>query len=356
MSSLSTHLLLIGAPLRIDAFRRALRKRVRTGSVVADLGCGTGVLGLLALQAGARRVYAVERHPIVHVARALAKENGVEDRVVFLHADSRDVRLPERADVVVSDLVGQIGVDEHLVECMTDARDRWLRRGGHLIPARVDLWARPSHAPGLYRRAVRPGHTCPGLRFDTIHAMAANMPHFLWRAAGNPLAPAARFASFDLERDPKPWPRSGSARFAVARGGTLHGFTAWFTAEFAPGVRVDSRRGGHWKAFFLPLADPPRVRAGDRLDLAVVFHTGQQIEWSAALNGDVIRRQATLLASERAFARTHLPDTAVPRLPSLWRRRLGVLNRIDGRRTLAELSDGTDAKEVCYDLEIPVTG
>jgi hypothetical protein len=86
----------------------------------------------------------------------------------------------------------------------------------------------------------------------------------------------------------------------------------------------------------------------------VRFHTGQQIEWSAAIDGRELRRQSTLLSSEKAFARTQVPDTAVPRLPADWRARLRFLNRIDGRRTIAQLSDGADARGICYDLDIPV--
>lgn len=354
MSSLLTHLSLLGAAPRVEAFRRAIRRRVRPGSIVADLGSGTGVLAFLALQAGARRVYAVDRHPILHVARAVARDNGFADRIVFIDGDSRDVRLPERADLVVSDLVGQLGVDEHLAECLVDARRRWLRKGGHLVPGRVEIWARPVQAPGIYRKAVYPGRTCPGIRFDALHAMASNVLHFLWRSVGRPLGAPLRLARFDLERDPPPWPKKGGAGCRVTRAGTLHGFLGWFIAEFAPGVTVDSRRGGHWRPFFLPLSDPPRVHAGDRLTFHVTFHTGQHIEWAVARNGEILRRQSTLLSSERAFARVHVPDSAVPRLTRDWRRRLRVLNRIDGRRTLAELSEEIDAKEVCYELDIPV--
>jgi hypothetical protein len=168
------------------------------------------------------------------------------------------------------------------------------------------------------------------------------------------MAADSRIATFDLLRDKRPWPKKGGARFRVARHGTVHGFLVWFVADFAPGVAVDSRRGGHWKPLFLPLAEPLRVRAGARLALDIEFHTGQQIAWSAALDGQIVRRQATLLSSERAFARVQVPATAVPRLTGLWRDRLKILARIDGRRTLAELSDGVDAKEVCYDLDIPV--
>ena len=41
---------------RIDAFTRAIADVVRPGMVVADLGSGTSILGLLACRAGASRV------------------------------------------------------------------------------------------------------------------------------------------------------------------------------------------------------------------------------------------------------------------------------------------------------------
>jgi hypothetical protein len=64
---------------RIDAFARALREVVRPGDVVLDLASGTGILGFLALQAGAARVYAVDDGPIIDIARRMAAANGFTD-------------------------------------------------------------------------------------------------------------------------------------------------------------------------------------------------------------------------------------------------------------------------------------
>ena len=49
---------------RLRAFERAIQLAVSPGDSVLDLGSGTGVLGLFALRAGARHVYAVDSSPM----------------------------------------------------------------------------------------------------------------------------------------------------------------------------------------------------------------------------------------------------------------------------------------------------
>src|SRR5687767_9165425 len=83
---------------RTAAYRQAIEEAVRPGAVVLDLGCGTGVLGLLACQAGAGRVYAIDSGGVIELARKLAQANGYADRVTFVKGMSTRVELPERVD------------------------------------------------------------------------------------------------------------------------------------------------------------------------------------------------------------------------------------------------------------------
>jgi protein arginine N-methyltransferase 1 len=108
MYSLEQFANMFSDPLRMDAYRGAIAKYVQPGNVVVDLGCGPGVFALLACKAGARRVYAIDLNGVVDFGRHLAAANGVADRVHFLCGDSRQVELPERADVIVSDVRGGI--------------------------------------------------------------------------------------------------------------------------------------------------------------------------------------------------------------------------------------------------------
>ena len=52
-----------------ERYQAAIDRLVRPGQVVMDLGCGSGVLGLMALRAGAAEVFFVEEHGLIEVAR-----------------------------------------------------------------------------------------------------------------------------------------------------------------------------------------------------------------------------------------------------------------------------------------------
>ena len=58
--TLQEHLGYVADSLRNDRFRVAIDKIVKPGDHVVDVGCGTGVLGLFCLQAGAAKVDAID--------------------------------------------------------------------------------------------------------------------------------------------------------------------------------------------------------------------------------------------------------------------------------------------------------
>src|SRR4030081_2067685 len=79
---------MIGDSARINPYAKAIARSVRAGDVVAEIGCGPAVFGLLAFQAGAKRVYAVETEDIVDVARQIAAATGFAFRTASYHPRS----------------------------------------------------------------------------------------------------------------------------------------------------------------------------------------------------------------------------------------------------------------------------
>lgn len=81
---------------------------VRSGDIVFDVGCGSGVLGIIAAKLGAGHVYAVDKSPDVETVGSLnAAEQGVADRITFFHGDLFDPIPPDvQADVIIGDVSG----------------------------------------------------------------------------------------------------------------------------------------------------------------------------------------------------------------------------------------------------------
>ena len=81
---------------------------VRDDDVVIDMGCGSGVLSIVAAKLGARMVHGVDAEAAtVEIAGANAREQGVESQTTFYQGDMFDP-LPEgiEADVLIGDVSG----------------------------------------------------------------------------------------------------------------------------------------------------------------------------------------------------------------------------------------------------------
>jgi len=128
---------------RTGAYLAAIAEAVRPGDVVLDIGTGSGVLAIAAARAGARRVYAVEASDIAGVAERVFAANGVTDTVTLVPGWSRELELPEPADLLVAELIGNEPLEEEILETTLDARRRLLRPEARLIPHRLTLLARP---------------------------------------------------------------------------------------------------------------------------------------------------------------------------------------------------------------------
>ncbi|MEN8694997.1 MAG: 50S ribosomal protein L11 methyltransferase [Akkermansiaceae bacterium] len=130
---------------RCQAFRDALFEVVTPDSVVLDIGAGTGILSIFAAQAGAKKVYAVERTPVAQCAREIVARNGLSDRITVIQGEMEALDLPEKVDVIVSEWLGGYGVDENLLPIVIEARDRWLKPGGAMIPGTTTSWMAPAY-------------------------------------------------------------------------------------------------------------------------------------------------------------------------------------------------------------------
>uniref|UniRef100_A0A6N2MVY5 type I protein arginine methyltransferase n=1 Tax=Salix viminalis TaxID=40686 RepID=A0A6N2MVY5_SALVM len=104
--------------------------------VVVDVGAGSGILSLFAAQAGAKHVYAVEASEMAEYARKLIAGNpSLGERITVIKGKVEEVELPEKADILISEPMGTLLVNERMLESYVIARDRFLVPNGKMFPA-----------------------------------------------------------------------------------------------------------------------------------------------------------------------------------------------------------------------------
>jgi protein arginine N-methyltransferase 1 len=216
-----------------------MRRTIRPGAVVADLGCGTGYFSLVACQLGARKVYAIEPAAGIELARECARASGLLDRIEFIRNYSTRIDLPEKLDVIVSDLRGTMPLHAVSLASIIDARRRFLAPDGVLICQRDTLQVALIDWPAANERVTRVWDSLPEVDQSACKAVVANTREGLRFDTDVRVGPSQPWAVIDYTQCTEPHV-SGVARFAMQEPFRAHGLGLWFDAELAGGLRFTS--------------------------------------------------------------------------------------------------------------------
>jgi type I protein arginine methyltransferase len=358
MYSLSGYGEMIADRVRMSAYAQALRQSVKPGSVVLDIGTGPGIFAILACQLGARRVFAIESDEIIQVARQNALVNHFADRIEFIEDLSTRVNLPEKADVIVSDLRGLVSLFGHHLPSIIDARRRFLAPGGVLIPRVDTLWAAIVEAPQRYAAIVEPWEDN---KLDQDLTAARQLAvHNSRKARAKPeelLTTKQLWKTLDFATIETP-DVNGELNWTVDRTGLGHGINVWFDTELADGVSFSNAPGAPetiYGSLFLPWIHPIQLTQGEHISVqlhAKLVGDDYLWRWTTQVksadrpkNARIQFDQSTLAGAVISPAKMRkLASDFIPQLSDdgLLDRR--ILEMMDGRATLEQIAKHLSAE------------
>jgi len=259
-------------------YREAIRQLV-PGRTVVDLGTGMDMLWAReCVKAGAKRVYAIEAHPVSYAkAKSTLKP---EEPITLVFGQGSEVELPEKVDVIVSELVGELASSEGATRAMRNAL-RFLKPGGRILPERaatpiaaVQLPDNLARQPGfdpegaqaierLFRRELRPFDARMDLGFEISRLKL--------------ISGTAYLEDLDFTR---PFTESYATpvELTIQEDGRLDGLLAWVHLWVLKDLPVldTFQEETNWFPVYFPLFQPGLpVRAGDEIEAVCITSYGE---------------------------------------------------------------------------------
>ncbi len=292
---LRAHEVMLRDRVRTLAYKRAIERTVKKTDVVLDLGCGTGIFALFAARAGCRKVIAVDRSPLIAVARGIARANGLLEKIDFIRSDIFNFHPRQKADVLLHEHFGVALWDEGADDIVRHARRYCLKPSARLIPFRAELFAVPVDYPPMMERSFDFWRQPYGFDFSPMRPLLLKQEAargFRPQAVGltdgrHFLARPKEVHRWDLRRD-GPIPQRLSVNFEADRNGRFTGVCLYFR------VRLDDRNSfstgpaktvAHWGQLFLPEPNPRTVKRGETIGVAMRPRRRAE-DWTYRLSGN----------------------------------------------------------------------
>ena len=272
-ATLDEHFGYLNDRVRLDRYQSAISQIVQPEHVVLDLGCGSGILGLLSLSAGARKVLFVEELSTIQMAQRAVELAGFADRAEFFKGRSYDLELPEKVDVILCDHIGYFGFDYDVVRLLSDAKNRFLRSGGVIVPGAIDFYLAPVSAEEPRELVQRWKTGNAPEEFAWVARSAADTKYAVDIVKDDLLAIPVSLGTLNLGDESAEF-FTWSAEFAATKDADLDGLAGWFDCALHGNVRMTNSPivddPINRPLAFLPLADPVPVAREQRIKTTVM--------------------------------------------------------------------------------------
>jgi type I protein arginine methyltransferase len=274
---------------RMKGFTEALKKFITPETIVLEIGAGTGVFTYLACKYGAKKVIAIEPNPVIQVAKEAINAHGFADRVEFLEKMSTDIDLPEKADLLLCDLHGNLPFFEKGIATIIDARERLLKDNAVFMPSREKVFLAAVNCAEAYESTITKNlkyndeYTIPSAK-RLLTNQILNLVDKDQRLVSN----SQVFAELDYKTIESANAHA-KVRLDITEKSAVHGIRAWFVAEHGEGFFVDNSidtpKATYGQPMF-PFSEPVNVDVNDfiEFDLNATLENGNYVfSWNTKI-------------------------------------------------------------------------
>jgi protein arginine N-methyltransferase 1 len=261
----SNHEAILNDHVRTIAYKNAIsaNPELFRGKTILDVGSGTGILSLFSAQAGARKVYGVDKSTIAGWSRKIVRANDYSSQIEIIESCMEDITLPEQVDVIISDWMGHCLIQGSILGSVVSARDRFLKADGSMFPSKVRLFIAGIEDSAFQAEYVDFWDDVFGFSFSPIKNWVVLESVHGTCSPDKILTQVCVLADINLNTCPGDvLSLEAPFRLIPVKTDTLHAFIVWFDAIFEGGEsRIELstspfRESTHWRQTLFYLANP----------------------------------------------------------------------------------------------------
>ncbi|KAF2789514.1 arginine n-methyltransferas-like protein [Melanomma pulvis-pyrius CBS 109.77] len=274
--------------------------------VVLDVGCGTAILSMFAVKAGAKHVIGVDMSTIIEKAKEIVEANGMTSKITLLQGKMEEVELPyPKVDIIISEWMGYFLLYESMMDTVLYARDKYLVKDGLIFPDKATIFMAGIEDGEYKEEKIGFWDNVWGFDYTPLKRTALTEPLVdtvdIKAVATDPAA----VITFDLYTvTVADLAFTKNYTINVRRSDFIHAIIAWFDIEFSAchkPIRFSTgphTKYTHWKQTVFYLQDVLTVEEGETITGVLTNkpseknHRDLDIKISYKLNTDDMHRQA----------------------------------------------------------------
>lgn len=248
-------------------------KHLFEDKIILDVGCGTGILSMFAVQAGAKHVYAVDCSSIIEQATRIVRDNGMSDKITLIQGKMEEIDLPvDKVDIIVSEWMGYFLLYESMLNTVIRARDKWLKPEGIVFPDKAVMYLCAVEDEQMKYERVDFWENVYGFDMSALKEVALKEPVVDIVDPKLVVTNSVPILNIDLQNcTEEDLSFTSPFRLSAKRRDYIHSFVAYFECAF---TRVHKPLGfstspfskyTHWKQTIFYLNEPISICEGEEL-------------------------------------------------------------------------------------------
>eukprot|EP01025_Chloroclados_australasicus_P006194 TRINITY_DN12017_c0_g2_i2.p1 TRINITY_DN12017_c0_g2~~TRINITY_DN12017_c0_g2_i2.p1 ORF type:complete len:557 (-),score=33.73 TRINITY_DN12017_c0_g2_i2:190-1860(-) len=285
------------------------------GKLVMDVGAGSGILSSFAAQAGAKTVYAVEASEMAQYCARLLKKQTYGNAIQVVQKKLEEIQVADeelglecgehcvpKVDVLISEPMGTLLVNERMLETYITARKRFLKQGGYMYPNIGQLFAALFSDEMLHQEIVNKAVFWCNRNFfgvDLTPLYEDSLETYFRQVVIDSFNPGILVSSYvckqfdfltldeeDLHKIEFPF------EYQIFHNCVVHGIASWFEVSFqgSQSTKILSTAPGlaptHWHQMRFVLRQPIIIKEPSRLAgcITMIAHDRQSYDITLTIN------------------------------------------------------------------------